>query len=282
MGRKKVRKSKEERLITQEKQFTKKWEESLVFRIYDLVKQGNSELKISKILGVDISTLRVWKEKKTYVRLAFEEGKAVRTCGEGKTAVETFQEYVFNNLSPDMQRTWSKITAYKDEENAVSRVEALLADKGENVRKHLFIHALVCNEFNISKACSLTNTSLSTVNNRWKKDIKFVQLLEEIEEHKKNFFESALLGLIRRGDSSAVIFANRTKNRDRGYSEKTTIEVTGSISHFHNIVSIEKLNLPVDIRREILEAMRAAKQLEAPDPLLNLPQAKQVRELIDA
>ena len=153
MGRKRTA---EQKLIRQEMQFTKKWTESLVFRIYDLVKQGSSESKIAKILGIDVSTLRKWKQNKAYVAFAFEEGKAVRTSGEGSNAVTTFEEYVYSNLPPDLQRVWAKIVAYQEEDNTVRKVEALLANKGDNVKKHLFIHALVANDFNTVSYTHLT------------------------------------------------------------------------------------------------------------------------------
>ena len=55
------------------------------------------------------------------------------------------------------------------------------------------------------------------------------------------------------GTSSAIIFANRTLNRDRGYSEKLLVEHSGTIQHL--LIPLQRLNLPMEVLLQIEEAM---------------------------
>ena len=136
-------------------------------------------------------------------------------------------------------------------------MERLLDNAGKRARQHLFLYALTASNFNASEACRKVNISRKTFENWVTTEPEFGQLIDEMHWHKKNFFESALVGLIRSGDSSATIFANRTLNRDRGYNEKFELEVKGQVNHAHaHIVQIDDLNLPIKVRRLILEAMR--------------------------
>jgi hypothetical protein len=81
-----------------------------------------------------------------------------------------------------------------------------------------------------------------------------VDLLVEVEQIKKDFFEEGLLKLVKAGDSSATIFGNRTLNRDRGYGEVTETRVSGVVGVAS--LPLDKLNLPVDVLRVVLNAVR--------------------------
>src|SRR5690606_14891883 len=85
--------------------------------------------------------------------------------------------------------------------------------------QQLFCHALLHTAYDISKACHMVGISFNTLN-KWRNDLEFLQMLEEVQFHKKNFFENALIGLVGESHPGAVIFANRTLNADRGYSDK--------------------------------------------------------------
>jgi hypothetical protein len=62
---------------------------------------------------------------------------------------------------------------------------------------------------------------------------------------------------------SATLFANRTLNRDRGYGDKTQIEVSGSLNHNHkNLINFEDLGLPPEVLRVIYEAVKEKKERE--------------------
>jgi hypothetical protein len=86
-----------------------------------------------------------------------------------------------------------------------------------------------------------------------RKDVVFRRLVEGIHEHKKDFFESSLINLVRQGDSAATVFANRTQNRDRGYSEKVTVDINTKTTHEHAITVDD---LSPEVLRAILDAKR--------------------------
>ena len=86
---------------------------------------------------------------------------------------------------------------------------------------------------------------------------------------KKNFFESSLIGLVEEGHPGAVIFANKTVNADRGYSEKLRIEHT---AQGNDLIDINELELDLDTRKKILDAIRSKKAkpvLELREPSLD-------------
>uniref|UniRef100_A0A6M3LEF2 Putative terminase n=1 Tax=viral metagenome TaxID=1070528 RepID=A0A6M3LEF2_9ZZZZ len=79
-------------------------------------------------------------------------------------------------------------------------------------------------DFCITDACNAIGLNRSRIST-WKTDDEwFVEAMEMIEEEKKDFIESGLLKKVRKGDTAAVIFAAKTKLRDRGYGEHRTIE----------------------------------------------------------
>ena len=87
-------------------------------------------------------------------------------------------------------------------------------------------------------------------------------MIEEIEWHKCNFFEEALVDLVAMRNPGAVMFVNRTKNADRGYSEKIQVEHSGAIA---TSVSVDELELPMETRKELLRAVRASKVIDVTD-----------------
>ncbi len=78
--------------------------------------------------------------------------------------------------------------------------------------------------------------------------------MDELNEAKKDFFENALMGLIDCGYPGAIVFANRTQNADRGYNEKIQLEHTGNVTH--SMIDLSELNLDIETRRKILDAIR--------------------------
>lgn len=62
---------------------------------------------------------------------------------------------------------------------------------------------------------------------RWlEKDAKFAEAVEELRISVKDFGENALHLKMSQGDTAAIIFFNKTQNKDRGYVERS--EVTGA------------------------------------------------------
>ena len=229
------------------------WKEIMLVTIYRLAKQGLSDSKIAEAIGASRDIFKRLKAK----RPAIAEALDMARSASDEEAAEDFKSYVFNHLPPELRSLWEDIERFEDE-NSVERVEALMKRQGLRARQHLFIYALTSSHFDMNLACKKLAMNQGTIKLWIKKDPTFGELLDDIHWHKKNFFEHALIKLVRRGDPSAVIFANKTANRDR-YNDKQEVVVSGTIEHKH-VVKIRDLKLPLETRRLLLERLRENKQ----------------------
>lgn len=229
------------------------WKDIHLVTIYRLAKQGSSDPEIAEALGMNRSTFRTLKTKRPSIVEALDMARSP----SDEEAAEDFRTYVFNHLPSELQALWEEIEGFEDE-NSVERVDALMKKQGLRARQHLFIYALTSSNFDMNLACRKLALNQQTIKAWVKKDPTFGELLDGIHWHKKNFFEHALIKLVKRGDPQAVIFANRTANRDR-YNDKQEVEVSGTIKHQHS-VKIRDLELPLETRRTILDKLRASKQ----------------------
>ena len=236
-----------------------KWDDKFYITIYELARDGLSRTRIAKTLGVKLSTLNSWCTDNPAVADAMERGG-----GFGGSGMQTIQDYIYKRLSPEMQDVWQEITAWEKVANGLDQIEQILSLQGRRVRQTLFVHAyLVCN-FNASKACQKVNVPYSSFLSWCRNEPHFLELMQEMMEHKKNFLEDALFKLIKRGDGPATIFANKTLNKDRGYGEKVVVEVGGSVEHQHtHQLKIEDLNLPLEVRKQLLIAVREQREGES-------------------
>jgi hypothetical protein len=208
---------------------------------------------------VDEMTFKSWRKKLPALEDAFNQGK--------KLAEMSFQEYVYNRLPSKLKTTWDKITEWDDHPNATRRIYNLLCSHGIRARQQLFIHALINKNFNVSRALESMCMSKQQLFNWTKTDPNFSELLDEIEWHRKNFYEDKLFDLVKEGNAAATIFVNRTKNRDRGYGNKIEVEHTGNISHSHkHVIDLESLNLPLELRKQILNCIEESQMKALPAP----------------
>jgi hypothetical protein len=136
------------------------------------------------------------------------------------------------------------------------RVEALLFKQRKLIKQQLFLYAFVATNFNFSEACRLIGVKKATMDYWVDNDKDFKDIIEEMHWHKSNFFESALIGLVKSGDSAATIFANKTFNRERGYGEIHKHEIKGEITHTVETVDVDALDLPLETRKQLLEALQ--------------------------
>lgn len=245
---------------------TYRWDDKYYVDVYELVKQGYKYSRIAKILGIAISTFKNWIEEKPALKAAIKRAK------ESKTSIahaDNFMEYVYNRLPENLQALWDELQEYDQETNSTRKVELLLSDKGERIRQQLFIHALVTSNFSASEACRRVNITKKRMENWIALDPEFGELMNEVVGYKKDFFESGLVGLVKQGDTAATIFANRTLNQDRGYGTKTEVIHSGGV--LHGNVNLDDLDIPVEVKRQLLEAARvklAPKERTVDIPLL--------------
>jgi hypothetical protein len=235
-----------------------KFKDEYYVTVYELARSGMSENKMSKNLGVSTVTLRSWKKKNKALRDAIDRGRN----SKGKMTTQKWFDYVYQKLPANLMKIWDEIQDLEAQPNGIQKIESLLETNGKRARQHIFLHALVTANFNVSRACSVCNIPRRTFENWVTNEPDFSELMNEINVHKKNFFEASLVGLVARGDSAATIFVNRTYNRDRGYNEKVDVNVIGKIEHehVHAHISIDELELNLEVRTDILKAIRKRNQ----------------------
>lgn len=84
----------------------------------------------------------------------------------------------------------------------------------------------------VSLACERIGITRQTYHLWRKNDPEFKKASEEIVEYQIDFVESRLLDKIESGSDTAIIFYLKCKGKERGYVEKTELDIT---SNFTNI-----------------------------------------------
>jgi hypothetical protein len=203
---------------------------------------------------VDHKTFAGWVRTKPALKGALE--RARKTPDERhREGYGTFRDFVYARLPARLRRLWDEVNKVAEGATRKERARALLGGERSCVLQHLFLYALVSCNFNAAEACRKVGISRSTYVG-WCQDADFAGLLDGMNDAKKDFFESALIRLVREGDTSAIIFANRTINRDRGYGDKVPVNGCGAFDQDHT-VGLEEL--PLDLRVQLLKAVRGRK-----------------------
>jgi len=235
-----------------------KWKYEYIFTAYELAKNGARKEDYLQALGIKEDTFLIWRKEIPLLRLAIKKGKEARR--RGIELNESFSEYIYGHLSPEMKEVYDRLERYEKAGN-VSKIEELMNRKGRRFRQRMLIHAWASLNFSLSAALKRCGVPYQMFL-RWKReDLEFAQLLDEIEFHKKNFYEEALNKQIAMGDSTCIIFANRTINADRFPEPKQQINIQKQIHHQIDIVQVSQLNLPVEVKRLLLEEVRRVKSV---------------------
>lgn len=228
---------------------------------YKLSRSGLSDKKIAAALGISYMTFYRYKKEDKTLQKALDDGRQ-----GGVKPMESFRDYVFHRLPENLKEIWDEIQACDAEEDSpITHLENYLSEAGLRGRQHLFLYALVHYNFSISDACRAVNIRRSTFND-WMGDYEFAELIKEINQAKKDFFEAALVGAVKNGETSAIIFANKSLNSDRGYGaseKKVKVSVEGSVDHAHtHTISVNDLNLDLEAKMKLLEAYRRNRELQ--------------------
>ncbi len=232
-----------------------KWHEGLYVQIYNLAREDKLDNDaIATKIGVSSTMFDNWLKQKPHLVECLEEARKPRT------SQQEFRAYVYQRLPENLKKLWDIINAWSDHRDAYIKIEALLDAHPIRVRQNLFLYAMVRFNFNISKALKCVNLTRMTLSN-WEKEPEFKELLKELAELKGDFFESALIRKVKEGDTSAILFTNRSYNAKRGYNPpkevNTTLNGTLDHNHTHTGASATLDELPLELRRQILEHLRA-------------------------
>jgi predicted transcriptional regulator len=233
------------------------WSDDYYVKVFELVKEGYSKKAVAEAIGVSLDTLNKWLKEKPALKDAVDRARTTSQGLQARSAPESLAEYVYKRLPDELQHVWDQIVEFQKADNPVRLIEDLVAQQGLRAKQHLFLHALVVSNFNPSEACRKLNIKRKEFEQWATSDVDFSELVQEVMFHKKNFVESALMQLVAQGDSSAVIFANKTLNRDRGYEPRLKVE--SEHKHSHEI-SIDDMGLTIEEKRRLLAAMDRAQQ----------------------
>jgi len=231
-----------------------KWNDSLTFTIYDLVKDGLTLNAVAKTLGVTKPTLISWRKRYKKVRIAIKSAKSIRKKTETGLSLK---DYIYNRLPSELKPIWDDINRYDKEKTTIGKIESLLAKRGKAANQYLFTHALISNNFSIAKACRLVGVSRNLYYQWVNTDGDFGRLVKEIEDIKKDFIESQYYKLVKSLDTTAILYGLKTKCKDRGYGESINVDKTISVK---GRIIIDEL--PIELRERILDEIRRRKMVE--------------------
>lgn len=237
-----------------------------ILDVYDAFLREKDVVKVSEALGIngDTGQFCKWLQKREDLQLA----KSI--ADERRSKRNTFPAYVLGNLSPKAQKIWRQLLFWLENDQAQGTPE-LMQRASTAIRQEIFIQALIHSSYNISKACQLAGINRQTMA-MWQKEGKFATLMEEVHAHKKDFFENALIDLVGMHYPGAIMFVNKTINKDRGYGEQ--VDINHSLN---GTLDIDSLGLDLETRRKVLQAIR--KQQQQKHDADNIIDAEEVKAL---
>lgn len=231
-----------------------KWKPIYLVQIYRMVKLGITDVDICKGLKISRQCLWTWREEKPELQ------EAISIAKKEMAESESLPAWIYARLTPELKKLWKKIREYEKEAGGtgIAKIELMLQDGGKRVRQQLFLYALCESRFSPSHAMRKVNITKRELDYWLKNDVEFAELVEEIQWHKGNFFEEALVMLVREGNPAAVLFANKTFNRDRGYANKTEVDVNVNGTVMHGVLDLSEImeSLSDSAKLELLTAIR--------------------------
>lgn len=285
-----------------------KWKPIYLVHIYRYAREGLNNREIQELLHVSERVFIQWKKD-------MPEIVATLKLARGNSEQEgTFADYCYGRLSGPLRQLWDKILYWEEYDHLTTlqkcptspeyveqvkrkprmsgavQIELMLADNGQLVRQQLYIHALISSSFSPSRAMSRVGVNKQMLDKWIADDVGFAELVEEISWHKGNFFEEALVKLVEEGETSAVLFANKTWNKSRGYSGSVDININGKMEHsgsiLHGVLDLSEL-LPYmsqETRTGVMEALRQRDELVKVKKTqhLMIPPPVPIEQIVDA
>ncbi len=246
----------------------RKWKDEYAVDAYAPAFQGADDITISRALNISLNTFRAWYRHKLLFQYSVQKARRDRVA---ENKAETLEEFVIDKLSPENKTLWNRLKMLSETDDGGNKISALMRTQGKATRQLMWMQAMFACGLNASEACRMTGTGYYTVKNVWEKEEHFQNLLAEIKFHRKEFYESHLMDLVKFRDPSATIFANRTINRDRGYGDQIDVVHSGNVTF--GVLEIDKLDLSLECKKELLAAMRALREKTASNSKETAPAA---------
>lgn len=228
-------------------------------KAYRAARMRLSNHAIAKALGIMPSTMGIWMAENEAFREAVEQGR------RDDSGLGLFRAFYQQRLSPECRAYWDELV--QSDPRARARAKRKLGDAGLRMRQQVYLFTLMECDMAASKARAIADVQKHEVD-AWLLDPKFALLLEEVQECKKDFFETSFIGLVASGVPEAIIHAARTVNRDRGYGDKVTVEHSQKESSQRNQQALSNLS-PEELKllAGLMDKMRGT------PPLVRKPQA---------
>lgn len=244
-----------------------KWDDSLYFEAYEFAKEGYTDKQIAEIIGVTPMTFVTWRKRKPLLTMGLKMARRKK-----HEPAPEWRDTVYHKIPERLRPLWDDLFRLYDmdrdprkRKSTSDDIDRLFENRGEKARQQIYVYALVALNWNLTAACKFVGISNATVN-RWRtNDRRFDELLAYMKDAQKDWVESKLMQLIHEGNASAIMFAAKTLLKDRGYNEKIDVNVSGSVDLNVNVIKIEDLNLPLEVKRQVLEAWRASLEDSEPE-----------------
>jgi len=239
-----------------------KWKDEFIIRVTHMARDGLTENQMAKMLGISKITFTLWESKNPLFKKAVEDGRAYTK--RGRRGTFDMSDYIYRRLSSKSRLLWKEINVFDESKNKGRRkIDDLLSGQGRRIRQDMFLCAWTNSLFSIAAACRKIGINRNTFE-RWKKKDKYFQkMIWEIGEIKKDLFENCVMRNAVGGDTAILTQIMNTKLKDRGYAKenKVDINVQGQITHKHQMVLMDDLNVPLYIQQLLLKKVRARKKL---------------------
>lgn len=224
-----------------------------IWQAFEAALSCPTDPELAVALQITESRLREWKSREPAFYRAIIAARA--RAGDARAGSAALSNHIANSLPDDLKSLWDGL---QDENAPDNPARMALATKGDYDRQRLLVHAMATTQFDLNRCMRMLNIPKATID-RWAKgDPRFVRLWEEMVHAKKNFIESALMDLVGQGNTRAIIFANERVNRETYGPPAQRIE--GEINHNHKVavLDLNRLQLDVETRGKILEAVKNA------------------------
>lgn len=241
--------------------------------------EGLSPAKVAKILGLTATEFREWTSR--HPGLAYAVASAERVLQAEKSTprgAKRFANYALSRLPENLQQLWAQLLLPSDKGMGTGEFASIVLRRlPDREQQTVFVHALYTEAgFIVDKACQITGIGRGTFERWVKTDREFGELLRHLHECKKDFVEAPLLDLVAARNPAAVIHANRTLNRDRGYGDQLSVQVSGNIQ-VQQAVTLDQVysRLSPETLEELLRVLREVQAIPVEATVVPQPQLEE-------
>ena len=129
------------------------------------------------------------------------------------------------------------------------------------MKQDIFIAGFEKSMCNISAGCKQVPITRKTFYSWMKKNPAFKNRVMEAYEKRKDFGESKLMERINEGNVASLLFFLRTQAKDRGYVERSELDVEGRLEHGHDLL----LDAYKKRSKEVSEFMKESEEQDSND-----------------